>query len=596
MDRLALETPNPVGWLFTRPNRRTLIWMAGILAGIPLLVGLLRVVLLAVGLREGVVWVLSTLAGAVVVVAGAFYFGQREQRLLSERERDSILRAHEELHYRLLADNSVDVVAHLRGREVVWISRSVKELFGWLPEQLTGSDFSAHVHPDDLDTVATTLQQVASGESTHVRVRTDTSGGDYRWVEVHGKPYIDANGDTDGMIFSTRIVDEQVEAEQQLEAARDRFEAVAKNAPSAISVLDLEHRYTMVNEAFCQLFGLEVVEDVVGRTEDEILSADALERSRVATARLLAGDGLVEEESINLGHENISVMTQRFSLRNSVGAIAEFVTIRTDITHRKKIERESAERALWEERIGAAIGDGRLLVYAQPIVDIATRKIVEEELLVRLSVAGTEEILPPCDFLPQCEQHGLMPVIDRYMVARAIELARYGRRICVNITGQTIGDATAMSDILESLTDAGQGVTDKIVFEITETTALASPAIAKTFSLGMRELGCQVALDDFGTGYGAFTELRHLDLDALKIDLSFVQNMLQDREDERVVKTIVFVARAYGLATVAEGVETEETLERLAELGVDRAQGYLFSKPQPISGPPAERPYLEVSN
>ena len=98
----------------------------------------------------------------------------------------------------------------------------------------------------------------------------------------------------------------------------------------------------------------------------------------------------------------------------------------------------------------------------------------------------------------------------------------------------------------------------------------------------MRDLGCRVALDYFGTGYGTFTELRVLDLYALKIDQGFVKDMLQDRGDERVVNTIAFVARTYGLTTIAEGVETEETLEKLAELGIDRAQGYVFGEPTPI--------------
>ncbi|MGB0437311.1 MAG: EAL domain-containing protein, partial [Mycobacterium sp.] len=107
--------------------------------------------------------------------------------------------------------------------------------------------------------------------------------------------------------------------------------------------------------------------------------------------------------------------------------------------------------------------------------------------------------------------------------------------------------------------------------------------IAKAFSMSMSGLGCRVALDDFGTGYGTFTELRHLDLCALKIDLTFVRDMLEDRDDERIVKTIVAVARTYGLTTIAEGIESVEVLERLAEMGVDRAQGYLFGRPAPVA-------------
>lgn len=368
----------------------------------------------------------------------------------------------------------------------------------------------------------------------------------------------------------------------ELTAEKERFEAVVRKMPSAISVRDLQHRYTLVNEAFCQLFGNMSVEDVVGRTEDEILPPDVLQRSHLAAARLLSGVDSMEEESIQHRAGNISVMTQRFPLNDAAGAMAELVTIQTDITHRKTIEQEIAERDMWAERIEAAIGDGRLLVYSQPIVDIATRRTVSEELLVRLRAEETEQILPPIEFLPQCERYGLLPMIDRYMIGRAIDLARTGRHVSVNITGQTIADATTMDGILEALTIAGPEVTDKIAFEITETTALASLEIAKAFSVSMQDRGCRVALDDFGTGYGTFTELRHLALYALKIDLSFVQNMLEDHQDERVVRIIISVAREYGLTTIAEGVESEAMLERLAELGADLAQGYLFAKPMPI--------------
>lgn len=197
--------------------------------------------------------------------------------------------------------------------------------------------------------------------------------------------------------------------------------------------------------------------------------------------------------------------------------------------------------------------------------------------------AATGEISAPSEFLPQCEQHQLLPVIDRYMVDRAITLAAAGRHVCVNITGQTIGDAAVMTEIFQELRTAGPQVAGRILFEITETTALASPETAQAFSSGMHTLGCRVALDDFGTGYGTFTELRNLELDELKIDRSFVQNILDSPADERVVNTIAFVAREYGLTTVAEGVETEATLEKLAELGVDRAQGYLFGRPAPVA-------------
>ena len=452
----------PLQWLLARPDWLPLLRLAGILAGLPILVGLSRWVFLLVGLDEDATWVLATAVGTLFVGAGAFYFGQREQRLLFEREQLSSRRA---------------------------------------------------------------------------------------------------------------------------EVERERFKAVVGNSPSAISVRDLEHRYTMANDAFCQMFGQKSVDDVIGRTESEILPPDALERSRRGADRLLNGKNSFEEESIQRGPRNILLMTHRFALRDTAGVNTELVTIQTDITHRKKAEQDAAERTLWEGRIRAAIDDGRLLVYSHPIVDIATAKTVDEELLVRLRLMDEEDeekVLPPSVFLPHCERHRLMPLVDRYMVGRAIDLAAIGRCVSVNITGQTIGEPAALTEIFEALAAADPDTLHKIIFEITETTALGSPAKTKEFSRGIRDLGCRVALDDFGTGYGTFTELRHLHLDMLKIDQSFVKHILEDDDDERAVKTIHFVAQEYGLSTVAEGVESEPVLEKLAELGIDRAQGYLFGKPAPI--------------
>ncbi|MGB0890641.1 MAG: EAL domain-containing protein, partial [Solirubrobacterales bacterium] len=402
---------------------------------------------------------------------------------------------------------------------------------------------------------------------------------------VYDRP-ISGGGPSEVRVISTAVADMRdslIEARKKQRIEKERFESVVGNTPSAVSVRDSRHRYTMVNAAFCQLFGYESTMDVIGRTEDEILPPDILQRSRLAAPRLLAGETSVEEEAIQIGSAQSLFVTHRFPLRDDAGVIAELVTIRTDIADSRKIQQEAAERAKWQDLVATAISEGRLLVYSQPIVDVATRETVEEELLVRLRPVGAEEVLPPSAFLPQCERHGLMPVIDRYMVGRAIELGRVGRHVNVNITGQTICDAETIKEIIAALAAAGPDVAGRITFEITETTALASPAIAKAFSMSMSGLGCRVALDDFGTGYGTFTELRHLDLCALKIDLTFVRDMLEDRDDERIVKTIVAVARTYGLTTIAEGIESVEVLERLAEMGVDRAQGYLFGRPAPVA-------------
>ncbi|MCB0931135.1 MAG: EAL domain-containing protein [Mycobacterium sp.] len=456
---LSRPDRNPVAWLLARPDRWPLVRLVAIFAALPIVVELSRLVFVAIGVSGEGVWVLSVTVATVAIGAGAFYVGQREQRLLFDK-------------------------AHL--------------------------------------------------------------------------------------------------SSQRAEAHRERFEAVLSHAPSAISVRDRDHRYVVVNQAFCDLFGKKSVADVIGRSEEETLPAEVVRTSRLAEDRILAGENFFEEESIRNGPDDIAVLTQRFPLRDATGEVTEMVTIRTDITYRKKALAEIAERLRWQETIADAIRDGRLLVYSQPIVDIATREQVGEELLIRLRAANSEEILAPNTFLPHCERHNLMPMIDRYMVRRAIELGRAGRCVNVNIAGQTFADEAAMQDIFGGLDAAGPQVAKNVVFEITETTAVTSTEMAKEFSRSMAMRGARVVLDDFGTGYGSFTELRHLKLSSLKIDQSFVRRILEDPDDERVVNTIIVVARVYGLSVVAEGVESEEILAKLAALGADRAQGYLFGKPAPV--------------
>jgi EAL domain-containing protein (putative c-di-GMP-specific phosphodiesterase class I) len=118
--------------------------------------------------------------------------------------------------------------------------------------------------------------------------------------------------------------------------------------------------------------------------------------------------------------------------------------------------------------------------------------------------------------------------------------------------------------------------------EITETAAIHHLEAASAFAQRITALGCHVALDDFGTGYGSFTYLRTLPVHALKIDLSFVRDMAGSEHDQRVVRSIVAIARQFGLVTVAEGVETPEALHLLRSIGVDHAQGWHIGRPAPL--------------
>ena len=168
---LARSDRFPIAWLLARPDRRSLVRLAGMLATFPIIVALSRATFLGLGLGEQAGWTLSIVLGTAIVGAITFYLSQREQRLLIEKEAVSKQRADAEMRYRLLADNAVDIIVHLRGTEVAWISPSVEAALGGPAQQWIGPGFERRVHPDDLDTVAFALRRIAGGESVVQRFR-----------------------------------------------------------------------------------------------------------------------------------------------------------------------------------------------------------------------------------------------------------------------------------------------------------------------------------------------------------------------------------------------------------------------------------------
>ncbi len=369
--------------------------------------------------------------------------------------------------------------------------------------------------------------------------------------------------------------------QKRLLEAQERIRLIVANVPSAISIRDCEHHYELVNQAFCDLVEVNDPGEVLGRTADALLPLDVLAELRDADERALDGQSTRFEHEATADGKRLTVDAQVFPVHSGQGQITGIGMISTDITERKRLENRLREQLEFEDFLSRAISDGRLIAYAQPIVDARTAMLIEEELLVRL-VGSDGEVMAPDSFLPQAQQFGMMPLIDKFMVARGIELAQAGRHVAVNLSANSIGDRSTMDAITRELRRAGD-LTGRVSFEITEHAALASLDIAERFSDEMKLLGCQVALDDFGTGFGTFTELRRIALHSLKIDISFVRGLLTNERDESVVKIIVRIAKEFGLVTTAEGVENAETLTRLIELGVDQVQGYLIGVPAPAA-------------
>jgi diguanylate cyclase (GGDEF)-like protein/PAS domain S-box-containing protein len=251
----------------------------------------------------------------------------------------------------------------------------------------------------------------------------------------------------------------------------------------------------------------------------------------------------------------------------------------------------------WVNRIHRALAEDRLCLYAQPMLALQAHagEPAHHELLVRL-MDEHGELIPAIEFIPAAERYHLMPTIDRWVIRSAFRVLaeRLGTgdasgtgSYAINVSGASIGDDQFLDFVRENF--ARFHIPHSMIcFEITETTAVTSLSRAAQFIGALREPGCRFALDDFGVGVSSFAYLKRLPVDFLKIDGSFVRNMLQDPVDAAMVEAIHRIGRVMGKQTIAESVETPATLDAVRRAGIDYAQGYAIAEPA-LFAPPGTR-------
>ena len=243
----------------------------------------------------------------------------------------------------------------------------------------------------------------------------------------------------------------------------------------------------------------------------------------------------------------------------------------------------------WVHRIRKGLDEDRFCLYEQEIRPIAGANRGDErrELLLRLR-DESGQVIPPGSFLPAAERYGLMPLIDRWVVRRAFEIIAERRlsprRIAgyaINLSGVTLGDGDFV-DFVAGLFAKHEIPANSVCFEITETSAITNLGEARKFIERMRAMGCSFSLDDFGTGMSSIAYLKHLPVDFIKIDGSFVKEILNSKVDRAMVEMITKTAKIMQKQVVAEFVETPEILEELRSIGVDYVQGYAIGRPVPV--------------
>ncbi len=243
----------------------------------------------------------------------------------------------------------------------------------------------------------------------------------------------------------------------------------------------------------------------------------------------------------------------------------------------------------WVSRIHDAFENARFLLYTQSIIALGKETPVTAHCEILLRMRDERGgLLPPMAFIPAAERYSLMPSIDRWVIRTLFaklrgrpQLAEGLHTYAVNLSGTSLNDEMFLEFVLDQFRD-GKVAPAWICFEITETSAIANLSKAIHFMGILKKLGCRFSLDDFGSGLSSFVYLKTLPVDYLKIDGSFIKDIVTDPVSKAMVKAINEVGHIMGIQTIAEYVETPEILKHVREVGMDFAQGVGISPPKPF--------------
>lgn len=413
------------------------------------------------------------------------------------------------------------------------------------------------------------------------------------------------------------------EFEQQLENAL--ASAMESTQTHALCYIDLD-QFKIVNDTCGHVAGDELLRQVTSLLQTRIRKTDILARLGGDEFGLLLHQCPLEqaEPIADLLRENIQTFRfvwedKTFTIGASIGLVpinaqsgdlasvliaADAACYAAKNNGRNRIQvfhpndqalQQHQNEINWVVRLQAALAQNQFCLYAQQIAPIAEPNTATEhyEILLRLHDAAGG-LVPPMAFIPAAERYNLMHQIDRWVIRTVFQnwavlqppkhppaSVVKPRVYAINLSGSSLNDDGFIAFLQDQLTN--YAVPPQLLcFEITETAAIANFTKATQFIQTLRNLGCRFALDDFGIGMSSFAYLKHLPVDYLKIDGSFVKDIVDDPIDDAMVAAISHIGQVMGLKTIAEFVENDAILARLKTHGVDYAQGYGIAKPQPL--------------
>lgn len=529
--------------------------------------------------------------------------------------------------------------------QVTWLNPAAERMTGWLSSEAIGRPLSQIFQIVDEETreptenpVANCLAQGKILGSANRTVLISRNGKEFG-IEDSAAPILNPSGDVLGVVLVFHDVTEQrrLSGEMSYRATHDALTGLVNRAEfesrlrrtldkarqerseHSLLYIDLD-QFKLVNDACGHSVGDQLLQQMAKLLREAVRARDTLAR--------LGGDEFAvileycpSDQAQRVAQKICDRMEEfrflhderRFRIGASIGLVpvdnrwantaAAIQAADTSCYAAKEAGRNrvhawfDTDQAMlarhnqmqWATRLEQALDEDQFILYAQHIEALGEGSTtgLYVEVLVRLLDSDGSLILPGA-FLPAAERFHMATRIDRWVLKRALQQIQAMAdtsaldTLCINLSGQSVGDRAFHRHAIDALTEAGSAVCGRICLEITETAAVTNMADAAIFIKQARALGVRVALDDFGAGASSFGYLKTLKVDLLKIDGSFIRNVIDDPLDDAAVRCFVDVARVVGVKTVAEFVDRPQVLARVREIGIDYAQGFLLHRPEPI--------------
>jgi diguanylate cyclase (GGDEF)-like protein/PAS domain S-box-containing protein len=562
------------------------------------------------------------------------------KKTLREKHRIIQLLLESESRYRDLVETSHDLIwsTDAQGR-FTYLNNAAIDIFGLKTDELLGHcffDFEAQLSQVSNRRFLATLKR--HGEVKNYVTHLITASGQDRWIGINARLSYDENQHFNCIRGTARDVTEQHLAALRIQqlSQHDMLtdlpnrayllqtleSTIGQKQVGALLFLDIDN-FKYVNDNFGHRAGDQLISGVggvlrevmteydgqlyrIGGDEFAIHLPDALRRDAIGVAEKVL-EAFHHYRFLYNGKQQVSNLTASIGIAlypfhgNDLASLLSNVDMAMYqakdrgrncyalFDQEAKNMRSIHKRVHWAKKLRDALDEDRFVLYSQPVVRLADRKMMHQEILLRLHDEHGKLILPG-DFIETAESIGLIQEIDTQVatkILRHLQTTSNGqqkRRYFVNLSRASISDPRWVRRFLYLL-KAHDTASSQLVFEITETAAMSEIDVTLAFIREIKNMGCRIALDDFGSGFSSFYYVKKFDVDYLKIDGHFVQDLTHDQSNRFFVKALNDIGQGLRKQVIAEWVENQEQLQALIEMGTQYGQGFLFQHPAPLEQP-----------